>query len=469
MKIAYINHKGDTVGGFPQHTELSIKGLKELGHEVEFIYLDYFDSFRTDIASKLEDNCESISWGAGTGLPFHPEYGWVVEPTSYKGHENRCKIKSHLETFDAVFWHTPFWFKQKKTLKDTGWIEIMDLKNPIKIGMVHDANLRGNSAWQFFISKYFDKIINVHQASYNSSKVLPVERTLIFNPQDLSKVSYNKNNFKNIKETGFLFSIQNWKPSKRVADLIRAIPYLDKSVKVNIAGGGIEKRYIFGSIEKMKSEYYSKAKDINYAGSEKTIGETALDSGNLFLNGWLNEKNRDEMYSKTAFFIDTAWYKVNLEIGEHFSRVLIESMMNGIVPIARDLGLSNNYKGIGELFKSGENYIMIPHNATPEEFASIVNKSYKMSEKEYAKIVENNYKLLSLFDYKNIAKQYEMTIKGNPTGFYNKYEKGTPPIDFIKKAESQWFGSGEKRTFNFKVDETYLKYKESFSSQASLF
>jgi hypothetical protein len=46
-KIAYIMHRGSSIyGGFMQHVEHSIYGLKRLGHEVDF----YF------IGSKAESN-----------------------------------------------------------------------------------------------------------------------------------------------------------------------------------------------------------------------------------------------------------------------------------------------------------------------------------------------------------------------------------------------------------------------------
>jgi hypothetical protein len=474
MKIAYIVNKGDTVGGFPQHTELSIKGLKELGNEVEFIYLDFYDNNRTDYAAKVKELEGQVSIGVGTGIPYHPENGWLVKPTNYKGAANIKTVKKHLETFGAVIWHTPFWFKQKKTLNETEWVEVLNLKNPVKIAMVHDANLRGNTAWTFFLTKYFDRIINVHQASYNSSSVLPTPRTLIFNPQDLSKVDYKSSNYENIEKTGNLLSIQNWKPSKRVDELIRAHPYLEENINVKIAGGGIEKRYIFGSLEKMKPQYFVKDQDIinkhlEKIGTELTIGQTAKLSKNFKCIGWLNEEARDNQYKNAAFFIDTAWYKINLELGEHFSRVLVESMMAGIVPISRNLGLSDNYKGIGELFKPDENYIMIPYDATPKEFAEIVNNTYKMDKSKYERIVQNNYKLLKHFDYLNVCSQYEKVIKGEDTGFYNKYETGATTEKFLAKAESQWFGTGDKRTFAFKVNATYLQSKQESSPQGSLF
>lgn len=455
MKIGYILNKGDNVGGFPQHAELSIKGLKELGNSVDFIYLDYYEHNRTDYVKKIKEDKEQVTYGCGTGIPYHPYFGWYIKPLNYKGDKNINSLINKLEKYDAIFWHTPFWFKQKKTLKETSWVRLFQLENPIQIAFVHDANLRNNTAWTYFISKHFDYIINVHQASYNSCSVLEQPRTLIFNPQDLSKVDKEKNNFDNIKKTGNIFSMQNWKASKRVDELIRAIPYTDKELNFKLAGKGIEYNYIFGSIEKMKEEYFiSSKKDPDYKkeNGEMTIGNKALGTGRVDLLGWINSEQKNIQYKNAAFFIDTAWYKINLELGGHFSRVLIESMINGIVPIARNLGLSGNLKGKGEVFEAGKNYIMIPYDATPKQFAEILNKAKKISREEYTKIVSNNYEILKNFDYLSVCKQYVDVIKGKDTGFYNKYENGKSNIKFIKKAISQWYGTGDKRTFNFKEE-----------------
>lgn len=465
-------HRGDTNGGFPQHTETIIHALKELGHQVKFFYLDYCVGDKASFMAKkveLFQNGElmrqghelQITKGIGTGEFYDSEKGWFCPVTPYKNMDDKKKLKAELEEYDAVFWHTPFWFKQKPTLMDTDWPMLLDLENPVNIGMVHDANLRANGAWQYFISKYFDKIITVHFASYNSASVLPVKRTLIFNPQDLSKVDESHTNFKNIKKTGKIFSLQNWKGSKHVDDLIRAVPYFSKKVKTVVAGDGIEARYMFGSKEKMKPQYYcTKAKDPDLPEKlegKLTIAERAQETGRFEKLFWLDSDNRDKQMSEAAFFIDTAWYSVNKELGSHFSRTLIEAMMAGCVPIARNFGLSDNAEGLGELFKSNINYIMIPHDATPAEFAEIVNNAFKMDKKEYKRIVKNNYKLLENFCMLNVAKQYIKLIEDKKTGFFDKYEVGEPTEEFIKKAELQWFGTGDKRTFNFKKEESMVE------------
>ena len=68
----------------------------------------------------------------------------------------------------------------------------------------------------------------------------------------------------------------------------------------------------------------------------------------------------------------------------------------------------------------------------------------------YDFIVNNNYKLLHNFDMYFVAQQYIDVIEGKDTGYLGKYEIGKPTVKFIEKAEKQWYGTGDKRTFNFK-------------------
>jgi hypothetical protein len=464
MKIGYVMHKGGTNGGFPQHAETIIHALKKLGHKVEFLLIAYLDKVNVDFyKNKIKDYHEGrllkegspikITKGIGTGLYYEPEGGWITPPIPYKTSDQKKALKMKLESFDAVFWHTPFWFKQKESLLDTEWPMLLDLQNPVNIGFVHDANLRSNCAWMHFIDKYFDKIITVHPASYNSASMLKTARCMIFNPQDMSCVDRNKNNFHTLKENKLLFSLNNWKASKHIDDLLRASGHFSSGIKSIVAGGGIEFRYLCAT-DKCKEEYYTNKKydpDLKdeYVKNPIRLYDYSL-KNNCEFPIWLTEKERDDILGRTSFYVDTAWYQINKEIGSHFSRTLVEAMMHGVVPIARNLGLSNNEEGIGEIFKPNENYIMIPWNASPKEFAEIVNKSFNMSEREYNRIVQNNYDLLEHFDMMNVARQYEDVIEGKPTGWFGKYETGTPNKKFIQKAEEQWYGTGENRTFSFK-------------------
>ena len=74
-----------------------------------------------------------------------------------------------------------------------------------------------------------------------------------------------------------------------------------------------------------------------------------------------------------------------------------------------------------QIFKSGQNYIEIPHTATPEEFGDIVNEGLS-NKQQWETIRHNNLGLLNKFDMRNVAQEYA-DIVTQPTHFL---EKGEP-------------------------------------------
>lgn len=471
-RIAYIMHRGEvsTYGGFPQHVEHSIYGLKKLGHDVDFYFIsNVASSNEAYVAKKIEKYKQGDLWtegqhiteldkGIGTGYYFHNGSGWLCAITPTKNYEDKVKFRDKLETYDAVFWHTPFWFKQKSYQKDKHWPMLLDLKNPVNIAFHHDGNIRSNSAWMINIDKYFDRIITVHPASYNSCKVFSSPRCMIFNPQILDKVRWDDSNFHTIKNGNPLFfSLQYWKGSKHVDDLIRAIPHFYqyfKNAYFVLGGRGMEYSYM-NSKDKIKPQYITSGKydpDLikKYDGVPIIKAARVAGEGKVYEPLWLNAKQRDELFEISSFFVDTAYYSISEELGEHFSRTLIESIMHGVVPIARNLALSDNLEGVGSIFKPWENYLMIRHDATPREFANKLLEYLCIDESQYNKIVENNYRLLKHFDIDYVCGEYIKVIRGEPAGWYNKYEVGGEISDKVMaKANKQWFGDGEKRCFNF--------------------
>jgi hypothetical protein len=118
--------------------------------------------------------------------------------------------------------------------------------------------------------------------------------------------------------------------------------------------------------------------------------------------GFVSEQKRDEILSHSKFLLDPSWSRT---YGEHFNRVVVDAMLMGVVPIARNLGVSDNEKGEG-LLKPGKNYLMIPWDATPKQFGDLCNKFLMMQPFDYGKIVANNWEFVKKFDRKNIASEY---------------------------------------------------------------
>ena len=122
------------------------------------------------------------------------------------------------------------------------------------------------------------------------------------------------------------------------------------------------------------------------------------------------------LLGETKLQIDPSFSKKYSDYGAHFNRTTVEAMIKGAVPMATDLGMKNS-----QIFKSGENYIEIPHTATPEEFGDIVNEGLTNKE-QWETIRHNNLGLLNKFDMRNVAQEY-VDIVTQPTHFL---EKGHP-------------------------------------------
>ena len=265
----------------------------------------------------------------------------------------------------------------------------------------HDGNLKKLYSWIHKFEHKWAGLACVHPSAYKSADFMEVPRKMILNPQNLDPLP-EATPFK--KRQKILLAPQTFKRWKRVDDLIAAVPYIEGNVIV--AGDGMERAYMM-SEEKCKDEYYcTKQLDPNATEDRlgKRIWQNAEESGNFKYVGFVSEAKRDEILGHSMFLLDPSW---SLTYGEHFNRSIVDAMRVGVVPIARNLGISDNQEGIGSLFKPNENYLMIPHDATPKQFGDLVNKFFNISEADYMRIVENNYKLIKEnFDRKVIAQQY---------------------------------------------------------------
>jgi len=154
-----------------------------------------------------------------------------------------------------------------------------------------------------------------------------------------------------------------------------------------VAGGGIEYHYMT-SKDKCKPEY-------------KGLWANAVNKQMVYL-GFISNNQRDALLQKVTALIDPSWDIHYSSFGGHFNRTIVEAMMQGAIPIARNYGMSGKKSGKNLLFTPDVNYIMIPHDATPKQFGSIVNKAI-YSRSIYKEITTNNAKMLKLFDRKAIA------------------------------------------------------------------
>jgi|TARA_R110002020_G_scaffold123057_2_gene279056 glycosyltransferase involved in cell wall biosynthesis len=220
--------------------------------------------------------------------------------------------------------------------------------------------------------------------------------------------------------------MQTFKGWKHVDDLVRAIPHLPSSFQKRMAGGGIEHNYMT-SKDKCKENYFvspERDPDIEYQHHGKKIWDVALQYG-MEWHGYLTEAQVRQHLREVKCIIDPSWSVAYSKIGDHFNRVIVDGIIEGAIPIARNYGVATNEEGEGEVFKPSENYMMVPHDATPQEFASVIIETINLNQDWVEDIQENNRKLLQHFERERVALQYLSLANQQPTGFYNKLETGT--------------------------------------------
>ena len=399
MKIGIVLYEINDFGGIINHTEVLAKGFKELGHIVDLKII-------TSVKNKKEPDERSLndSYVKGEfGLWYNQFKGWYVSKNENLYFKEVSKIKETLSKYDLIIWSIPVIPKSKSFSGFSEWQEFYDI--PAKqIAIIHDGNLQKLNSHFLEIQDKINGVACVHSCAYETSNILKTPRALILNPQIIKPIEdpdWDK------KEKGFL-SPQTFKAWKRVEDTIKSIPFIDKDIFKGVAGDGIELKYLrTTNRDKMKSQYLING---------EPIWKTALDNGLEYL-GVINNSKRDEYLRKYRTLIDSSDSEYYNSFGGHFNRTVIEAMIQGCVPLARNLGV---------LFKENENFIKLPkhNNLNPKEFAEVVNYANNLDKNTATKIQENNFKFIKMFDYIKIAEDFLKLAENKPCGYYNKLETG---------------------------------------------
>tara|TARA_R110000744_G_scaffold207290_1_gene325960 strand:+ start:5 stop:1234 length:1230 start_codon:yes stop_codon:yes gene_type:complete len=344
-----------------------------------------------------QDGYKSLE--GGTGYKFHQARGWKGVPKiPYVSKQARESFKDRCSKYDAVLWHIPVPTLNKDNTEITAWLDLYDHGSK-NIAIIHDGNLPKLYPHLISVSKYFHAAVCVHESAYNSAKYLDIPRKLILNPFKI----HGDFGLNFDKRSGAL-AIQIFKAWKRVDTLVRAVPFIQEPVVVG--GAGIEYRYMT-SKDKCKPKYFD--------AQGNRIWEVALSNG-MSYHGVVPNEEVLRLLGETKLQIDPSFSKKYSGYGAHFNRTTVEAMIKGAVPMATDLGMKDS-----QIFKSGRNYIEIPHTATPEEFGDIVNNSLT-NKQQWETIRHNNLGVLNKFDMRNVAQEYA-DIVTQPTHFL---EKGQP-------------------------------------------
>lgn len=415
MKVLICFFDINDFGGILNNQEALYKGLLELGHSVENVFLYWKPSVKPGTSERGIE--ESLFGGK---LDY--EVGWTRMPRfAYRGKENIERWKEYASKFDLIIWQIPVPPKTKESQGNMDWLELYNV--PVKqIVYVHDGNMLKSYPHIYSIVKHLTGAVGVHPCAYNSLARLPVKRAMALSPQMNIKARIKAADAAKKKRDGW-FSLQTIKVWKHVDDVVRAVPHMGTYRKI-LAGKGLHYHYMT-SLEKIKPEYIiQRGRDPDI--DEKLIGEriwdTAIKYGMKHI-GWVNNEQREAKLHRACCLIDPSWALSLARLGDHFNRVVIDGIIGGAAPIARNLGVATNDEGIGELFKPDVNYLMIPYDATPKEFAQMVDEYVDPSFKKNRErmIAETRTHLLPHFDYLKTAQTFIDLAKGETmAGYYKK-------------------------------------------------
>tara|TARA_R110002020_G_scaffold183295_11_gene379530 strand:- start:1736 stop:3055 length:1320 start_codon:yes stop_codon:yes gene_type:complete len=402
MKILMVLFEIQDYGGIINHAECLALGLKRKGCDVDFNILASRQNVSNNLAGRVK-NPEEFSI-KGTGYPYHQTKGWSKVPkipylslSKKKQFLERCKSE-----YDAVLWHMPVPTRNKENKYIDEWLSLYD--NDCKnIAIVHDGNLPDLYPHILAVRDKFWAMVCVHEAAFASAKNVPIPRKLIVNPFDFITQYLGEENVQapwvlnNFDERRGFVAIQIFKAWKRVDNLIRAIPQMQNNENKIVGGAGIEYRYMT-SKDKCKPKYFEP--------DGTRIWNNALASGMNYVGVKKNEGVLEHLLD-AKLHIDPSWSKKYSNQGAHFNRTSVEAMMCGAVPVATDLGMRDS-----AYFKAGKNYIEIPYDSTPVEFANIIDNAL-VDKKQWLQIRKNNQPLLRQFSCEKVAEEYLDLIDDN--------------------------------------------------------
>lgn len=389
MKILVAFHSCMDLGGIINHTEQLIGGLKDLGHDVHFREFVWAETVRS---KKVEGN-----WRIGpSGVPYDQGKGWNFPSSHRIPYRTWPRVKAaqeFLSWFDLVIWTVPVPSQSANNRGNSDWVGLYDLPPTTKqIAFSHDGNAEAGYPHILAIADKLSAIACVHACALKATDYIPVNRGLILNPQHnpVREVLHWDS-----KLPGF-FNMQTFKAWKRVHELVEAIAYMPKlreNELRHVIGDGIERRYM-RSEDKCKENYFHDQNDDWF--SSMKFWDAALVNGMTADSHWQEDKVSEALHSARVL-VDPSWSKKYAQKGGHWNRVVVDAMIHGCIPVAREMGMGT------ELFEPWVHYVPIDQEATPQEYAERVLSVGDMDASTAATFREANLEILPRFDRKNVA------------------------------------------------------------------
>ena len=440
MKILITLFDIQDYGGIINHTEYLVKGLKQLGVQVDIVKLSPSSNIVRPSPIPKDIDQYSVLEG-GTGYQHHQFKGWYGLPkVNYLNDYQRQKFIDKSSTYDAVIWQIPIPTLNKQNTNVSEWVELYD-NNTKNIAIIHDGNLPDLYPHLAYLQDKIHALACVHEAAFHSAKNIPIPRTMIFNPFDLSTIG--EPNTEN--RSGFM-AVQVFKGWKRVDELIKAIPRMQNTEPKVVGGAGIEYRYMT-SKDKCKPKYFENG---------TRIWDNALNAGMNYI-GVVPHDKVIERLQHTKLQIDPSWSVKYAKHGAHFNRTTIEAMIMGAVPMATELGMSNSV-----YFKPNINYIPVVAKENSKTYATRIDHALD-SPVILDKIQTNNWEVLvEKFEMKKVADQYINLITGGHV--MQSCPKGELTDDIITKCNKNLVFFGIKSHIN-----TARGTQNAFRGQSTLF
>lgn len=462
LKIRICTFDIAKYGGIVKNVESRVQAFKEMGHDVDIIFLTYtqtipINGYEKKIAElesgEFQERQNNRSQYGGftksevTGYWRNSYYGWILPP-----YTNRIPIfapnaldlwREAMEGVDLVFWSfTPTKTKEAKGL--SFWPQFFDLPSTTKQVMaVHDGYFDVRNSWIRYLSKKITLLDCVHISAYNCCSNFKIPRQLNF----ASRYIPDKLPMKPMKkrEVDF-FAAHVFKSMKRMEDLLSLTPHLTKGSSMWIAGSGIELYYMTTENgEKVKAKYtVSKKTDPDC--DPKHIGMSLWERAEKFGMEHLGFLSNEDVYfiqKNAKFSIDPSFSKHYAQYSDtHLNGFTIEAIINGSYPVLRDTrGLVKPKTKIDDIIHRELRAIYVPWNVTPKEFAGYLNKALKMDPIKYMKDVKHNFELAKrLFDPKlNMKKVIDNAMSKNNLSKLPVGENSEKVIRDSKKMMTEFF------------------------------
>lgn len=463
LKIRICTFDIAKYGGIVKNVESRVQAFKEMGHDVDIIFLTYnktipINAYEKKIAElesgEFQDRQNNKSQYGGfsksevTGYWRNSYYGWLLPPYTNRipiFHEDALKMwHGAVKDVDLLFWSfTPTKTKEAKGLDF--WPKFFDLPSTTKQVMaVHDGYFDLRNSWIRYLSEKITLLDCVHLSAFNCCENFDIPRQLNFASRYIPKrmpikpMSQRKVDF---------FAAHVFKSMKKMEDLLALTPHLTKGSSMWLAGSGIELYYMMIENKDDLKPKYAVSKNTDPDCKEKEIGMSLWERAEKYgmeHHGFLSNEDVYFIQQNAKFSVDPSFSKHYAQYSNtHLNGFTIEAIINGSYPVLRDTtGLVPPACEIDDIIREELRAIYVPWDATPKQFAEYLNKALKMSNGQYLKDTRHNFELAKeLFDpVKNMKRVIDNSMKSKRLKKLPVGTNSDKVIDDSEKIMKEFFG-----------------------------